>query len=357
MNRQNGRTDPSEAPAHGLTRRRFLGVAGAGLAGTVLAASCTSNSQRPTTMSHASTQDTPRYAGPIFDGHMHYSQAHLDEILVSLAEGGIEGGINLWGGDLSFGYQYHGAFDEMLRIVRQKKMNSFVQFYWPVWADYLTDGAKFVENLTRDMKRYADLGCKGLKVWKDFGMYFMRADGTPVTMDDPGLEPVWRTAAELGWTIALHQADPSKNWLPGARYQPKTTLTREQIYRARDRVVEAHPEIHFILCHAGNYVESLPRFGEYLDRYRHVNSDLAAAWENWGTEAELWAFLANYADRLYEGTDLMMLEGRPPDRVWNAQFVWRPHREKLARWERHVGREVVQKIAWGNGTRDFVKAT
>jgi hypothetical protein len=163
---------------------------------------------------------------PVFDAHMHYSQAYLDEILVSFAEGGIRGGINLWGGDQQFGYSYRGPYDEFLRLVKQRRLGTFVQFYWPVWANYLTEGPRFVADLCREMRRLADLGCKGLKVWKDFGMYFIHADGRPATMDDPALEPVWRTAAELGWTIAIHVADPTRNWQPTARYAPKTGLSR-----------------------------------------------------------------------------------------------------------------------------------
>ena len=241
----------------------------------------------------------------------------------------------------------------MLRLAKQKKMDKFVQFYWPEWEDYLTEGPKFIERHCRDMRRFADLGCKGMKVWKDFGMYFMRADGTPVTIDDPGLNPVWKTAAEIGWTITLHQADPTSNWTPGKKYFPATTLKREDIYRCRDKVIEAHPEIRFVLCHAGNNIESLPRFGEYLDRHPHVNSDLATSWENWGTPQETYAFLTKYVDRLYHATDIRMPEDRAPDRDWNNR-AWSGQRAKLGRWQKHAGREVVQKLAWGNGIRDYV---
>jgi predicted TIM-barrel fold metal-dependent hydrolase len=292
--------------------------------------------------------------GPLFDAHLHYSQAYLDETLLSFEEGGIKGGINMWGGDMQFGYYYKGPFDELLRILRDRKLDTFVQFYWPVWANYLKDGPKFVEDLCREMRRLSDLGCKGIKVWKDFGMYFFKPDGMPATIDDPGLEPIWRTAAQLDWTVAIHVADPARNWQPSSIYMPKTGLTREQIFQQRDRVIVAHPEIKFMLCHACNNIQSIARFDEYLDRHANVNSDLAADWESFGTEAELWAFLTKHVDRLYAATDMAMPENRTPDRPWNVKFVWQPQQEKLANWARHVGKEVVQKIAWNNAQRDFV---
>jgi predicted TIM-barrel fold metal-dependent hydrolase len=285
---------------------------------------------------------------------MHYSQAYLDEVLLCLEEGGIKGGINMWGGDLQFGFYYKGPFDELLRLVRQRKLDTFVQFYWPVWANYLKEGDKFVEELCREMRRLADLGCKGIKVWKDFGMYFFKADGKPATVDDPGLEPIWRAAAELGWTVAMHMADPARNWKPTSTFMPKTGLTREQIFQQRDRVIVAHPEIKFMLCHACNNIQSVTRFDEYLDRHANVNSDLAADWESFGTQEEVWAFLTKHADRLYDGTDIGMPQNRPPDRPWSKTCVWQPHSEKLANWTKHVGKEVVQKIIWDNAQRDFI---
>jgi predicted TIM-barrel fold metal-dependent hydrolase len=291
---------------------------------------------------------------PVFDAHMHYSQAHLDEILLSFEDGGIKGGINLWGGDLQFGVNYKGPFDEMLRIVKRRRLDTFVQFYWPVWANYLKEGPKFVEDLCREMKRLADLGCKGIKVWKDFGMYFLRADGKPATVDEPGLEPIWRTAAELGWTVAMHLGDPACCWQPDSAFMPRAGLTREQIFEQRDRVIVAHPEIRFMLCHACNNIQSIARFDEYLDSHSNVNSDLSADWESFGTQEELWAFLTKHALRLYEGSDLIMPENRSPDRPWNMKFIWQPHQEKLANWAKHVGREVLQRITWSNAQRDFL---
>jgi hypothetical protein len=109
-----------------------------------------------------------------------------------------------------------------------------------------------------------------------------------------------------------------------------------------------------MLCHAGNYIESLSRFDEYLDRYPHVNSDLSAPWESYGSPEELREFLTKHADRLYDGTDLAMPQDRPPDRAWNLEHVWRPRQEKLARWRQQVGAEVVHKLAWANAARDFL---
>jgi hypothetical protein len=109
-----------------------------------------------------------------------------------------------------------------------------------------------------------------------------------------------------------------------------------------------------MLCHACNNIESIVRFDEYLDRHPNVNSDLAADWQSFGTQEELWAFLTKHAGRLYDGCDLAFLENRPPDRPWNLTY-WQPHRENFANWTKHVGKEVVQRIAWGNGQRDFLE--
>jgi hypothetical protein len=288
-----------------------------------------------------------------FDGHLHYSQVYLDEVMASFAEGGVAGGINLWGGDQLYGYGYRSSFEEMLKAIRGRGLKSFIQFYWPNWGLYLSQGKPFIEQLCRDIRRYADLGCRGLKVWKDFGMYFFKADGSPAVMDEPDLNPVWKTCADVGWTISVHQADPTRAWTPGAKYFPKTTLTRPDIFRHRDKVIESHPEIPFILCHGLNYVESLELFGQYLDAHPHVKADLSPIIEEWATPQEICKFLEKYAGRLYIGSDMSFPENRPPDRPWNLQYCWMLWQQRLEMWKANMSAEAFELIRWGNGQRDF----
>lgn len=287
---------------------------------------------------------------PMFDGHMHFSQAYLDEALASYDECGVIGGINLWGSAYGIYDAYTYPFDylEFLKLCNTKNLgNRFVQFCWPDWNRFGRHPNRFVEEFTREMRQYADLGCRGLKVWKDLGMFIRHKDGSPALMDDPRLEPIWRTAASLEWTISIHQADPSRGW----ETNTKTGISRQELFERRDRVIAAHPEIPFILCHSGNYIESVEKFGQMLERFPNVNADLSPL-DAYDTPQAIAAFLERYADRLYLGIDLAMPSNRPPDRPWNLNELYGPMRQVWLKYG--IADEALEKIAWRNGQEHFL---
>ena len=285
---------------------------------------------------------------PIFDAHAHFSQAYLDQLLASYEQCGVAGGINLWWPD------YHGAgdgdshFADFLATLGRRGLSRFVPFYWPNWRAFGWQPERFVEILCADMRRYAAMGCAGLKVWKDLGMFIVHPDGTPATMDDERLEPVWSAAAELGWTVAVHQADPSPNWAAKTR----TGLLREEVFRRRDRVLAAHADLRFILCHNANDIESVQAWADLLERMPNCLADLSRDPLRHDTLADVRAFLEAHADRILLGTDLLMPDDRPPDHEWNLENIYAPWRRRLLSFG--LRDEVLHKITWGNGERLFL---
>jgi predicted TIM-barrel fold metal-dependent hydrolase len=279
---------------------------------------------------------------PLFDGHMHFSQAYLDQVIASYTECGVQGGINMWSPD------FHD-YAEFLRLCKERELDKrFVQFYWPDWRVFGNDPEAFVKRLCEDMRRYAELGARGLKVWKDMGMFNRYADDTPVVMDDARLEPVWKTVQEVKWTIAIHQADPTKSF----EQRCNTRFTREELFERRDKVIAAHPEITFILCHSGNDIEDCGKFAALLDRFPNVRADLRPS--EIGTPEEYKSFLEKYADRFYLGPDLVMPMERPPDRQWNIEECYQPWRKRLLSY--NLSPEAFKKITWANGEQHFLKS-
>ena len=51
-------------------------------------------------------------------------------------------------------------------------------------------------------------GAKGLKVFKDLGMFATKADGSRLHVDDPELDPVWETCARQNVPVLIHVAEP-----------------------------------------------------------------------------------------------------------------------------------------------------
>ena len=285
---------------------------------------------------------------PLFDAHLHFSQAYLDQGLASLSQCGIRGGINL--GGIHLGYATHSLdFAELLHLLRVRTNGRMVSFYWPDWTHFGWDPDRFVTTLCRDMERYAALGCRGLKVWKDLGMMIIHPDGTPARMDDPRLEPVWRTAAALHWTIAVHQADPAGSFERLCR----TRLSREELWARRDRVISAHPELTFILCHSGNDVGNVAAWARLMERHPNtlgeLNRDPLAA----DTPADTRAFLTRFRDRMLFGTDNMLPIERPPDHDWTEKNTYQPWRRILR--ELDLDEETFRKLTWENGMRLLAK--
>ncbi len=285
---------------------------------------------------------------PIFDAHLHFSLAFLDQTVASLDQCGVAGGITIW----CCGYPefpaYQQNYAEFLKVMRDRGLDRrFVPVYWPPWHLFTWQPERFVVKLCDDIRRYAEMGVRGLKVWKDLGMYDIQVDGTPAFMDDKRFEPVWKTCAEFGWFISVHQADPSGSFMQRSR----TKITREEIFKRRDRVIAAHPEIMFILCHDCNYIEDLGKFAELLDRYPNVYSD-GMCTGFYSLPGNMPAFLERYADRIMIGSDLALRENRPPDAPWNWNEYYLPLRRKLV--ELGLTPSAFEKITCQNGRRLFL---
>ncbi|MFB3891653.1 MAG: amidohydrolase family protein [Phycisphaerae bacterium] len=287
---------------------------------------------------------------PLFDGHMHYCQTHLDETMASYGECGVIGGINLWGAaSAQYNFVYHGDYAEFLKACRDKGLFfRFAQFYWPDWMGFAADPDGFIRRLCDDLPRYAELGATGLKVWKDLGMFARFADGTPAMVDDERLEPVWRTVADLGLWVSAHLADPGRSFASAT-----TGVTKQQIYAARDRWLAGHKDIRFIICHSGNH-DTPEEFDRLLSTFPDIRVDLRNTLANGDHETNR-RLLEKHADKLYIGPDLGIPENRPADRPWNIEHAYRPWRKILV--DARLSPETLEKIAWRNGVRDFFGPT
>ena len=273
---------------------------------------------------------------PLFDGHAHFSQAFLDQGLASYKRCGVKAGIVI--------PQYQRLdFAEFLREMRQRKATNWLPCYWPAWPDFGWRPDVFVQALLRDMRRFHRLGCRGLKVWKDLGMYIIHPNGKSARMDDRRLEPVWEAVEELGWWISVHQGDPT------ARWSTRTGLMRDEIFRRRDRVIKAHPGIRFILCHNGNDIESVAKFGALLDRFPNIMSDIGRDFLLHDTLADTQAFIEKYADRLLFGPDTWLPDARPPDLKWDWEEGYLPWRRRIVSWG--LSESAFRKFTWENGAR------
>jgi predicted TIM-barrel fold metal-dependent hydrolase len=177
-------------------------------------------------------------------------------------------------------------------------------------------------------KRMAELlrmahsqGARGLKIAKALGLGLPTPDEKLMAVDDPGLDPVFEAAGELGMPVAIHSGDPRAFWLPvdkkNERYDelkahPGWALYGEpvpsfdEILNQLERRIARHPKTTFVSVHFGNCAEDPDRVARMLRRYPNLFIDTAARIPEMGRHppAKMRDFFIEFQDRILYGSDL-----------------------------------------------------
>jgi len=165
------------------------------------------------------------------------------------------------------------------------------------------------------------LGARGLKISKGLGLGFPAPDGKRLlAVDDPGLNPLFQKAGELGMPVAIHIGDPKAFWKPVSpenerwdelRVHPEWSFAGpenpswQQLYDAFERLVARHKKTTFIGVHFGNDPEDPDNVARMLDKYPNLFIDTAARVPEIGRhpQEKMRRFYAKYQDRVLFGTD------------------------------------------------------
>ncbi len=178
-------------------------------------------------------------------------------------------------------------------------------------------GVRIAAQLREDVAA----GAVGIgEISKNFGLRTRKADGTRLEMDDPELEIVWETAAELGIPVFLHTADPSEffepldytneRWLELAIFESRRFMDADRfphfddLMAERDRLIAKHPNTTWIVAHMSWYTADLGRLGELFDRFPNVYGELGAVLYDLGRQPRFAKqFFERYQDRILFGKD------------------------------------------------------
>jgi hypothetical protein len=156
--------------------------------------------------------DVHNHLGRWLTGGTRWMAPDVGRLTASMDELGVEAVVNLdgrWGRELQANLE---RYDQ----ARPGRFATFCQLDWSLLSE---PGGP--DRLLTLLRRSAEAGACGVKVWKDLGMSVRDATGTLVPVDDPRLSDVWDAAGELGLPVLVHVADPIAFWQPVDRHNER----------------------------------------------------------------------------------------------------------------------------------------
>jgi predicted TIM-barrel fold metal-dependent hydrolase len=264
--------------------------------------------------------DQPRF--PVVDAHNHLAEPFgggwdrkpPSQLLDILDQANVQLYIDLdggWGEDtLNFHLNHFKAFAP----------NRFKIFGGVDWDQWPVKGNTFPNWAANRLRIQKERGAEGLKIWKNFGLTVRDQRGELAAVDDPRLDVIWHTAAELNLPVIIHVADPVAFFEPldanNERWEelnnhpdwhfPSTSFPPFlDIVNAMARLIEGHPATTFIGAHVGCYAENLSWVSQVLDRCANFYVDISARIGELGRQPySARRFFLKYADRILFGLDL-----------------------------------------------------
>lgn len=227
-------------------------------------------------------------------------------------------------------------------------------------------------------------GAVAVKIWKNVGMDLKDSKGNFVMIDNPRLDTILNYMAKNKIPLIGHLGEPKECWMPLDQmvlnkgyysqhpeyhmYLHPEYPSYEAHMKARDHMLEKHPDLTFINAHLGSLEWSLDEVSKRLDRFQNMAVDLARmpnlylhAKNDWQKTRD---FFIKYQDRLVYATDVQVGNTTDP-----ASLKKSAHDSRIRYWrffatnekmnESNVGefkglklpREVVDKIYLTNALR------
>ena len=259
---------------------------------------------------------------PVIDAHNHLAEPFgggwdkrpLPALLDRLDEAGVRLYIDLdggWGEDVLNHHLDH------FKAPAPERFMVFGGVNWSAWAE---QGDHFGEWAAQRLRLQAARGAQGLKIWKPFGLSVKDQHNNLVAVDDPRLDPIWQTAAELRLPVMIHVADPVAFFDPldGHNEHYETLVNHPdwrfpapafppfiKILEDLACLIARHPQTTFIAAHVGCYAENLDWVSRLLERCPNVYVDIAARINELGRQPyTARRFFLQHADRILFGLDL-----------------------------------------------------
>jgi predicted TIM-barrel fold metal-dependent hydrolase len=177
-----------------------------------------------------------------------------------------------------------------------------------------------IDKLKRDFGR----GALAVKVWKEIGMQLKDSNENFTQVDDPVFDSIFNFIKAEEKTLMMHIGDPPGYWLstgpdgyPDAWYKEgngvwnrvgafRGEVSYDTLMRARDRVLEKHPDLRIVGCHMGNLSFDVNQVARRLDRYPNyaVETSFTLPFLMDQAREKVREFFLKYQDRILYGSDI-----------------------------------------------------
>jgi len=267
---------------------------------------------KPTSTLVTAVHLTPRAKYPVIDIHSHQptpiSSTEFERVVRGMDANNLKLLVNLSG---SNGDRLKQGIAALRDSPNRDRMVLFAN------VNFRNVGPGFGAQAARQLEEDIKAGAKGLKVFKDLGMFDTKSDGSRLRVDDPELDPIWETCARLNVPVLIHVAEPqaffepidnkNERWLelslfPDRRHQQGVRF--EELIAERNAMVKKHPNTKYILAHFGWHANNLARAAKLLDENPNVYFDVAAVLYDFGRQPRAaHDFFVKYQDRILFGKD------------------------------------------------------
>jgi predicted TIM-barrel fold metal-dependent hydrolase len=275
---------------------------------------------RPQLVVRETRVERARY--PVIDAHNHlgsdfgggWDRQPVSRLLDVLDAAGVAAFVDLdggWGEDI-----LHHHLDTFHAAAPDR----FLHFGGVDWSRWIDEGNRFGELSAERLRRQAERGAQGLKIWKNLGLHVTDQNGERVRADDERLDPIWAAAGELSLPVLIHVADPVAFFEPVDRFNERWEELHQHpdwqfpsppftsflsIVEGLKAVVLRHLNTTFIGAHVGCYAENLGWVSGLLERAPNFYVDIGARMAELGRQPyTARRFFLAHADQILFGTDL-----------------------------------------------------
>lgn len=277
----------------------------------------------------------------IIDMHSHYTVDFADWFTTFTAANGIEWAVNLVDIDLHAAADMNGpAIHTDVRRWAGRTPPRMLLFHMPNLDGIGTP--EWEQRERRHLDHALAHGARGIKIWKNLGLWQRDTTGARLAVCDPRLDWLWTTAADHALPVTIHVGDAPAFFAPltpaNERYaelcqHPNLWLGENSrfpplasIHDDFEELLQRHPKTTFTAAHFGTFLP-FTRLHRMLGDHSNLYVDTAARVSDMGRHRhreDVVAIFTDFPDRVLFGTDVIRAATGPwlPDHAATDPYLF-----------------------------------